>query len=456
MAVRSPLEGVVWGTNLVGMPGAVAPSAPSRPSTPATFADQPGAAAAIKKRKKKGKQQQSQQPTTTTTTTAATAPAASDGKTAAERRREAAKKRAERQKAAQAAREEARRNRFNPLATPFKSPAELRAEAIRLAELGSPTEASLREQQAREESGLTGLTGALTSALGGVRTAQEAGLQGLGSLYQSIAGGAQQAGQSAAAAAGVGPSTMAAGATPVAVQAFPVLGAAIRGYESVAPVVGAQLVGGSRAGLSKALAERASRISSDTAKYLQQLQGIEYEKAVAQETARQNAARLGLSAEEMQFEQALAGEKLGLEREKVAQGWYRAETSRINAMKTGNKRTDLKSAKNEILKNLTEWTSSKSGANEYDVTVDSITGPKSVKIQAASPDAAVAAAVSRYPQTFNRGTPYATYVGPVASAGRAPESEWRPAMINLLMANGATRAEAQAFIKNRVLPSLGR
>ena len=456
MAVRVPPQGVSFGPFTVGPAGAVAPGS-NVVATPGVSMPSPRPAPGKRKKKKKQDQQQSQQqPTTTTTTTAATAPAASDGKTAAERRREAAKKRAEKRKAEQAAREEARRNRFNPLATPFKSPAELRAEAIRLAELGSPTEATLREQQAAEEAGLTGLTGALTSALGGVRTAQEAGLQGLGSLYQSIAGGAQQAGQSAAAAAGVSPASVAAGATPVAVQAFPVLGAAIRGYESVAPVVGAQLVGGSRSNLSKALAERASRISSDTAKYLQQLQGIEYEKAVAQETARQNAARLGLSAEEMQFEQALAGQKLGLEEQRVAQGWYNAETSRINAMKTGNKRTDLKSAKNEILKNLTEWTSSKSGANEYDVTVDSITGPKSVKIQAASPDAAVAAAVSRYPQTFNRGTPYATYVGPVASAGRAPESEWRPAMINLLMANGATRAEAQAFIKNRVLPSLGR
>jgi len=403
------------------------------------------------KKKKKKKKKNDPTPVTTGGAASPAAPAAASGKTAAERRAEQ-----------RAAREEARRNRFNPLATPFKTPAQLREEAIRLAELGSPSEASLREEQAREEAGLTALTGALTGALGGVRTAQEAGLQGLGSLYQSIAGGAQQAGQSAAAAAGVGPSTTAAGATPVAVQAFPVLGAAIRGYESVAPVIGAQLLGGSRASLSKSLADRAARISSDTAKYLQQLQGLEYEKAVAQETARQNAARLGLSAEEMQFEQALAGEKLGLEREKVAQGWYRAETARQKANRTGNRNTDARNAKKDILGNLDKWTASDSGIGEFEIsaadptTPGGIVGP--IKIQAADAESARERAKELYPDTFGQttGAFNITYNGPAATAGRAPVSVWKPRVINYLMTvGGLTRAQANAFIKNRVAPAVG-
>lgn len=370
---------------------------------------------------------------------------ASAGLSAAEKRRRArerAKKRAERRRAA---REEARRNRFNPLATPFKTPAQLREEAIRLAELGSPSEASLREEQAREEAGLTGLTGALTGALGGVRTAQEAGLQGLGSLYQSIAGGAQQAGQSAAAAAGVSPSTTAAGATPFAVQAFPVLGAAIRGYESVAPVIGAQLVGGSRASLSKSLADRAARISSDTAKYLQQLQGLEYEKAVAQETARQNAARLGLSAEEQAFDQAVTGQRLGLEEQRVAQGWQRIAQSAVNAANRAG--TDqakrIRAMQRDLLANRRDILG---GGGGFTATYIDSEGVKKIDISNAK---TMTEAENIAKQSV--GSAYADTVKVLPGAPALSESEIVADLVDQLMFEGMSRAAARRWVYRKIL-----
>lgn len=463
MAVAPPLQGIVWGTNVVGMPGAVAPSAPTTQTAPTTFGQQPGAIASNKKRRQKEKQrqQQQQQQQATTTTSSASAPA-TDGKTAAEKREEQRKRRA----AQRAAREEARRNRFNPLLTPFKTPAQLREEAIRLAEIGAPSEASLRAQQQQEEAGLTGLTSGLTTALRGVSEAQTAGLAGLGSLYQQLGGAAQSAAQSAAAAAGA-PIDIAPGTTPTAIASFlptaagPGLGAVVRAYESVAPVIGAQLTGASRANLAKALTQRASQISSDTAKYLQQLQGLEYEKAVAQETARQNAARLGLSAEEAQRDYEIAQANLGLRQQTVAQGWYNAETSRMNAMKTGNKNTDAKNAKKDILGNLDKWTAADSGIGEFEISAQGLTagdiiGP--VKVQATDAASAEARVKELYPDTFGATTNRfnITYAGPAATAGRAPTAVWKSRIRNYMMTvGGMTRAQANAFIKNQVMPSLG-
>ena len=458
MAVAPSLQGIVWGTNVVGMPGAVAPSAPTTQTAPTTFGQQPGAIASNKKRRQKEKQrqqQQQQQQQATTTTSSASAPA-TDGKTAAEKREE----QRQREAARRAAREEARRNRFNPLLTPFKTPAQLREEAIRLAEIGAPSEASLRAQQQQEEAGLTGLTGGLTTALRGISEAQTAGLAGLGSLYQQLGGAAQSAAQSAAAAAGA-PTSIAPGVTPTAVQAFPGYGAAVRAYESVAPVIGAQLTGASRANLAKALTQRASQISSDTAKYLQQLQGLEYEKAVAQETARQNAARLGLSAEEAQRDYEIAQANLGLRQQTVAQGWYNAETSRMNAMKTGNKNTDAKNAKKDILGNLDKWTAADSGIGEFEISAQGLTagdiiGP--VKVQATDAASAEARVKELYPDTFGATTNRfnITYAGPAATAGRAPDAVWKSRIRNYMMTvGGMTRAQANAFIKNQVMPSLG-
>ena len=160
------------------------------------------------------------------------------------------------------------------------------------------SEDSLRAQQARQEAGLSGLTGALTSRLGGVNTQYQATLGGIGNLYNTIAQGAQSAGGSAVAAAGGAPLVMTpAGGNPMLASTLANLGAQTVGYAPAAEITGQQLIGASKSNLAKALTDRANTLSSDTAKYLLQLQGTEYDKAVAQTTAEQNAKRLGISAD---------------------------------------------------------------------------------------------------------------------------------------------------------------
>ncbi len=461
MAVAPSLQGIVWGTNVVGMPGAVAPSAPTTQTAPTTFGQQPGAIASNKKRRQKEKQrqQQQQQQQATTTTSSASAPA-TDGKTAAEKREE----QRQREAARRAAREEARRNRFNPLLTPFKTPAQLREEAIRLAEIGAPSEASLREQQAREEAGLTGLTTATAGALQNILGETQAGLRAFGDVYGRVGAGATSAAESALAAAGaptsVAPTVSEADRARLGSQ-LAAYSAPLLGLPGAAQATGQRLIGASQANLAKALTQRASQISSDTAKYLQQLQGLEYEKAVAQETARQNAARLGLSAEEAQRDYEIAQANLGLRQQTVAQGWYNAETSRMNAMKTGNKNTDAKNAKKDILGNLDKWTAADSGIGEFEISAQGlaagdIIGP--VKVQATDAASAEARVKELYPDTFGATTNRfnITYAGPAATAGRAPDAVWKSRIRNYMMTvGGMTRAQANAFIKNQVMPSLG-
>ena len=346
---------------------------------------------------------------------------------------------------------------YNPFTERFKTPGELRAEAARLAALSAPSEEFLREQQAREEAGLTGLTGELTGRVQQYVGQTGAGLAGLGSLYGNVVGQARTAAESAAAAAGAAPGVVTPAQPSESVTSqLANIGRALLGFVPAAATTGAQLRGASKQSLSKALADRASQISENTAKYLQQLQGIEYEKAVAQETARQNAARLGLSADELAFEQALAGEKLGIEREKLAQGWYRAETARAKAERSGNKNTDARNAKQAILKDIDKWTAASSTLGEYDVSVElPVEGVKTVTVQAPSAEAAIQTARQQYPDTFGSTTLTLNplYRGPAPGASRAAESVWRARIRNYLMvAGGMSRKNADAFINSRVKP----
>lgn len=262
---------------------------------------------------------------------------------------------------------------YNPFTAPFKTPAELRAEAARLAALGSPTEEALRAQQQQEEAGLAGLTGGLSTALRGVSEAQTAGLAGLGSLYQQLGGAAQSAAQSAAAAAGA-PTSIAPGTTPTAIASFlptaagPGLGAVVRAYESVAPVIGAQLVGASRANLAKALTQRASQISSDTAKYLRQLQQEEIDRAIAQQTSEQNLARLGLQQQEQQFGQQidLAQLQQGQQRIDLSAQRLAAQLLKDAGKPAKDKAKQIKKKQDQILNNRAKWTkATKVGTGEY-------------------------------------------------------------------------------------------
>ena len=219
------------------------------------------------------------------------APAAT-GLTAAEKKAARQKAAAERKAAAAAAAAAAR----NPLNQPFKTPNEIRAEAARLAALGSVSEESLRTESAAQQRDISGLSTALTGRLAGLGSEYAATLGGLTSQYGQLAGQAQSAGESAAAAAGA-PTSIAPGASPTVATTMAALGAIPATYAPAAAMRGAMLGGEARSALTKALADRATKVSSDTAKYLYQLQQDEYQKAIAQETSAQNAARLGVDSQ---------------------------------------------------------------------------------------------------------------------------------------------------------------
>lgn len=218
---------------------------------------------------------------------------AATGLTAAEKKAAREKKRAE-QRAANAA---ARANKYNPLTTRYKSPAELRAEAAELAALSVASEESLRTQQGLQETGLTGLSTALGNRLAGLNTEYQATLGGLGSAYGQTAANTAAATNEQLIASGAPASVAPVGANPMLANTTALLGAVPSQYAATAAATGAQLVGSSRAALSKSLTDRANTVSANTAKYLLALRDTEYNKAVANVTAEQNATRLGIDTE---------------------------------------------------------------------------------------------------------------------------------------------------------------
>lgn len=232
---------------------------------------------------------------------AASTPAAAsttNAKTEAEKRKAAAEKRKAEREAARQAAADAAFNKYNPLMTKFQSPADIRKQAEDLAALGAPSEESIRQLGAQQIAGIGGLTAALQGRLADVNTQSQASVAGLSQLYRDIAAQAQGAGTSAAAAAGAGgagvAAPVAAGGTPTVVPALQSYAAQTTNLAPAAGVVGAGLEAQARSGLTKSLLDRANTISSDTAKYLNQLQQQEYQKATGIETIRQNAALLGL------------------------------------------------------------------------------------------------------------------------------------------------------------------
>jgi hypothetical protein len=106
----------------------------------------------------------------------------------------------------------------------------------------------------------------LTGRLAGLGNEYAATLGGLTSQYGQLAGQAQSAGESAAAAAGA-PTSIAPGASPTVATTMAALGAIPATYAPAAAMRGAMLGGEARSALTKALADRATKVSSDTAKY---------------------------------------------------------------------------------------------------------------------------------------------------------------------------------------------
>lgn len=292
---------------------------------------------------------------------AASTTSTQSGKTAAQRRAEA-RKRAEERAAAEAAKR-------NPLTAPFKTPNELRAEAARLAALGAVSEESLRTESAAQQADISGLTTGLSGRLAGLSNEYQAGLRGLASAYTGLAGQAQQTGESLAAAAGA-PSGLAPGASPTVATTMAALGAVPATYAPAAEMRGAMLGGEARAALTKALADRASKISADTAKYLYQLRDDELQRAIAQETSAQNLARLGLSQESQAWDQQMDVAGLNLRQQSLSLQAQRLanQIAKDAASASSKGAKNIQSVKNRILFNVGKFTAPKqvnSGTYEF-------------------------------------------------------------------------------------------
>jgi len=349
---------------------------------------------------------------------------------------------------------------YNPFTERFKTPSELRAEAARLAALSVPSEETLRAEQAREQLALEGLGSQLTGRVQQYVGQTGAGLAGLGSLYGSIVGQARTAGEQAAAAAGATPGlvTPAQPSESVAAQ-MANIGGALAGFVPAAATTGAQLVGASRQSLSKALADRASRISENTAKYLQQLQQTELKSPIPQTTAQKNPSRLGLTAQDQAFDQALANQRLGFEGQRIAQGWARIDQQlQQDIAKAGtDRKKKVQSAKDSILENINDWTGMQTvstGKGVYDVTIDMGTiggGPKAVQIVAASEDEARRSAVAQYP---NRPVSSVIFVREDQVQRTPTPQEIRKTLVARLVNAGMNRKNAIRWVNANVVSVL--
>jgi hypothetical protein len=262
---------------------------------------------------------------------------------------------------------------YNPLYSKFKTPSELRKEAAELAAMGVGSEDALKSVAAQQQAGLGGLTSALTGTLTGIADRTQASLAGFGNLYSQLAGQAQSAGQSQAAAAGA-PTSIAPGASPTMASNLANLSAPTMGYAPAAAVTGAQMVGAVTANLTKALMDRSSRLSADTAKYLRDLQDTEIQRAISQGTLAQNEARLGLTAEENEWERQVdaariqqGNQRLSIQAQKAA-----AQIQKDLANSTADAAKNIKDAKGDILLNVQKWTKPKTvktGEYNWKITI---------------------------------------------------------------------------------------
>jgi hypothetical protein len=130
-----------------------------------------------------------------------------------------------------------------------------------------------------------------------LNTEYQATLGGLGSAYGRTAANTAAATNEQLIASGAPSSVAPVAANPMLANTIALLGAVPSQYAATAAATGAQLVGASQNSLSKALTDRANTVSANTAKYLLALRDTEYNKAIANVTSEQNAARLGVDSQ---------------------------------------------------------------------------------------------------------------------------------------------------------------
>lgn len=339
----------------------------------------------------------------------------------------------------------------NPLTMRFMTPKQIREEAARLAVMGVPSEQAIKQQYAAEQAGIEGVSTALSNRLGDIAVQQTAGLKGFGDLYSQLAAGAQAAGQSQLAAAGAGPATVAAGGTPTVASGLFNVAKSITGYQPAAEARRNMLVGESLANLRKSLVDRASRVSADTAKYIQSLSDRELQRAVSQTSAEQNALRLGLAQEQEAWNQKVDVERIQQGNERIAQSWARINDARLKAGGSGAKA--VKKVKETILADPTKWTEPRSvfsGTNTYKIVVDTaLGGPQEFTVQGASPEDALASARVKYPSVANNpnvNTGNLTYVGPVQSQELPKRGDVVTMLVNQLVNAGMGRNAARKWV----------
>lgn len=373
-------------------------------------------------------------------------------------------KRRQRQRQRARARRERQQARLNPLNAPFKTPAQLRAEAQRMAELSVTPEATLREEQRKEEEGLGAISGTAAGVLGGYQQQVLGGLQGLGQLYSGLAGSARTAGEEAVAAAGAAPSIAPTGTATVPAE-FANVAAGTSGYVPAAVTTGQRLIGTSRSNLSRALAERSSALSQNMAKFLQDLQQQEYEKAIAQEASAQNAARLGLAEREYETDVAFRSAELDLKRQGLALEGQKIlagiekEAIKAAAKVTGEKnkkRTKIKSTQDQILAGLDDlFVPAEYPTNRTKYKVNYVipsTGydqakTGSVEIEATSLQNAQDVFAETYPGFAFAN---ATSLGLVTEYRRPNTNEVRLSLVKSLIKAGMSRKAAERWVTRRV------
>lgn len=322
---------------------------------------------------------------TSSSSSAASTPAAptTPAKTPAEIK--AAREKANKAKADKAAANAERlANRYNPLMTSFDSPQEQARQASSLALLGQPSEAALKAQSAQQQAGIAGLTTALQGRLGQINTQNIASNAGLADVYSQIAAQGQAAGNTAAAAAG-GPANLAAGGNPTVASNAANLNAQTMGLVPAAGFQGNVFANQASSALTKALVDRASNVSSDTAKYLQQIQNQAYQKATGQQTIAQNAALLGIKKDTLASQNVYRQGQLqnAADSNQIKLMQYQRQVKADLAKYGGTSRKPLESAMKRILDqqiSLTASSDKPTGLNTYQVqVVDPITQSLSTK-----------------------------------------------------------------------------
>jgi hypothetical protein len=230
------------------------------------------------------------------------------------------------------------------------------------------------------------------------------------------------------------------------------LSAPTMGYAPAAAVTGAQMVGAVTANLTKALMDRSSKLSADTAKYLYQLRNDEIQRAISQGTLAQNEARLGLTAENQAWDRQV-------DTARISQGWQRLAQSAANAgAKAGkDKAKAIRNTKAQILADLDQWTGATVPTGKFEYTVyftDPIDGLKKLPktFVAMSEAEAIEQAKSSVPQ--NRVD--------TISAEKGEEQLGQPTAQQIirqisaqLVNQGMSRRNAQAWVRKFVLAPAG-